>query len=98
MKIQNETDIIKLIGYETILKFSFISDGMMTYETLAPDPRCQDLYNYEIVFFIEEGTQPEFFCYDSFSNFLLKYKIYQLEKICMNDNSREVLYSRKYDE
>lgn len=95
-EIQNEGDIINLIGYETILKFDFLSDSIMTFNTISPINIDGNYVNFQIEFFIEDDiTSLEFFNYDSFSNFLLKYKIFRLCKI--NDISQDVLYKRKYD-
>lgn len=94
VKIENEADIINLIGFNTMLKFSFISDGIMTYETIKPILVDGTYYNFEIEFFVEEDKNIEFFCYDSFSDFLIKYKIYKLKY--NHGNFNNILYERQY--
>lgn len=94
VKIENEGDIINLIGFNTVLKFSFISDGIMTYETIKPISVDDCYYDLEIEFFVEEAFNIEFFCYDSFSDFLIKYKIFRLAYIV--GEVSHTLYERKY--
>lgn len=94
LKIEHEGDIVNLIGVNTLLKFSFISDCIVTFETINPI-LIDDCYcDFEIEFFVEEVETIQFFCYDSFSNFLLKYKIYKLTYKVGEVN--KLLYERKY--
>ena len=95
--INNEGDIINLIGVDTVMKFIFVCDGIIAFKTIKPILVDGAYYNFEIDFFIdEEDDCVEFFCYSSFSDFLIKYKIYQLKYSFGDVNA--ILYERRYDE
>lgn len=89
-----EADIVSLIGFETTLKFDYAADGMVTYKTVDP---CQaDLCSYEIIFYLETDNYPEFFAYDRFSMFLLKYQISEVIQILEITGDRKSIYFKKY--
>ena len=94
LKIEHEGDIVNLIGLNTVLKFSFISDCVVTFETVKPILIDGSYCDFEIEFFVEETENIEFFCYDSFSDFLLKYKVHKLAYKAGEVNN--ILYERKY--
>lgn len=85
-----EADIINLIGYETVLKFVFTSEGIFTFETIIPIG--DNLDKYEIDFYTKNKGHQEFFRYDSFSSSLLKYQISEVRK-----NGVEI-YFRAFEE
>ena len=66
--MKTEADIIKLIGYETPLKFVFTSEGTFTYETVIPTAH---LMTYEVTFFMENRQRPQFFLESYFYTILL---------------------------
>mgnify|MGYP003669624001 FL=1 len=92
-ELTTESEVVSLIGYETVLKFHFISEGVFTFKTLTPK---EDIV-YEIEMFSGEDKDIEFFDYDSFSNFLLSYQIHSLTAVNIDGQTRTELYSRFYD-
>jgi len=97
IKIEHEGDIINLIGLNTVLKFHYISDAIITFKTVKPLLIDDVYYDFVVEFFAENDvTKLEFFCYDSFSEFLIKYRIHQLSYELGDINV--ILYRRKYDD
>ena len=90
-----EAEVINFIGYKTPLKFVFISEGMITFETITPS---QDLKTYEITFFVNSKKHPQLFAYDSFSISLLKFQVMSLLEIDLKDGTQKELYFKKYQE
>ena len=39
IQLPTEADVINLIGFETPLKFEFISDGIFTFKTVIPNQK-----------------------------------------------------------
>tara|TARA_R110000796_G_scaffold143848_1_gene260530 strand:- start:17 stop:319 length:303 start_codon:yes stop_codon:yes gene_type:complete len=93
-ELTTEAEVVALIGYETVLKFHFISEGVFIFKTLIP---TEDSVIYEIELFSGEDRHIEFFDYDSFSNFLLSYQIHSLTAVSIDGQIRTELYSRHYD-
>ena len=93
MKLKTEQEVIDLIGKETILKFDFMSEGLLAYDTVVPKIIDGDLISYEITFFYKELK--DFFCYDSLSNFLSEFQIFELA-VNVSGN-RTILYHNKYN-
>jgi hypothetical protein len=98
-KLETEADVINLIGYDTPMKFTFTSEGIMEFETLIPKSYANmDLFTYVVEFFIEENTLPEFFAYDCFSSFLEKYQIHTVKINYKGQNVSDEIYFRTYQE
>lgn len=96
-ELKTEADVINLIGYNTPMKFNFTSEGIFTFNTIIPDESKQGIIYYEVEFFTEEGRQPDFFAYDSFSNFLLKYRVHTVTALDESTLKRTQLYFRTYE-
>ena len=78
-ELQSEADVVNLIGYDTPMKFNNACEGIIEFQTLIPQIYDNvNLFTYKVEFFIEEGTNPEFFDYDSFSSFLSNYQIHSV--------------------
>jgi hypothetical protein len=76
-ELQSEADVINLIGYDTPMKFNYTSEGVFEFQTLITQVYDNmNLFTYKVEFFIEEGTRPVFFNYDSFGSFLSDYQIH----------------------
>ena len=91
--MKTEADIIKLIGYETPLKFVFTSEGTFTYETVIPTAH---LMTYEVTFFMENRQHPQFFAYDSFSTSLLPFQIMSVNQVNGMEGTVTEIFFRKY--
>ncbi len=97
-QLQSEADVINLIGYNTPMKFNYTSEGTFEFETLIPKSYSNiDLFTYVVEFFIEEGRSPEFFMYDSFSDFLSDYQIHSVKLSFKSDESDKEIYSKPYE-
>jgi len=96
-ELQSEADVINLIGYNTPMKFNYTSEGIFEFKTLIPKLNDNmDLFTYKVEFFIGQGDTPEFFIYDSFSDFLSDY---QIHSVSINYEGREEfteIYSKEY--
>lgn len=97
IELNNEADIINLIGYKTPMKFIYASEGLFTFNTITPDDSIEGIVFYEVEFFSEPDNDIEFFAYDSFSNFLLKYKIHTVSAIDHSTEIKTQIYFRTYE-
>ena len=95
-QLETEADVINLIGFETTLKFEFISDGVFTFKTVIPNQK-NDIVFYEIEFFLNPDKSLDFFAYDTFSNFLLKYQIHSVSSINESTNTKTEIYFKTYE-
>tara|TARA_R110002167_G_scaffold72297_1_gene203471 strand:+ start:676 stop:969 length:294 start_codon:yes stop_codon:yes gene_type:complete len=95
-QLETEADVINLIGFETTLKFEFISDGVFTFKTVIPNQK-NDIVFYEIEFFSNPDKSLDFFAYDTFSNFLLKYQIHSVSSINESTNTKTEIYFKTYE-
>jgi hypothetical protein len=95
-QLTTEADVINLIGFETPLKFEFISDGIFTFKTVIPNVKDGIVF-YEIEFFSNPDKSLDFFAYDTFSNFLLKYQIHTVNAINESTNAKTEIYFKTYE-
>ena len=95
-QLTTEADVINLIGFETPLKFEFISDGIFTFRTLIPNEKNGIVF-YDVEFFSNQDKSLDFFAYDTFSNFLLKYQIHSVTAIDKSRNTETEIYFKTYE-
>ena len=96
-ELQSEADVINLIGYDTPMKFNYTSEGTFEFQTLIPlIYDNMDLFTYKVEFFIEEGTRPEFFNYDSFGSFLSDYQIHTVSINYDGISDSQQIYFKQY--
>ena len=95
-QLTTEADVINLIGFETPLKFEFISDGIFTFRTVIPNQKNGIVF-YDVEFFSNPDKSLDFFAYDSFSNFLLKYQIHSVTAIDKSTATRTEIYFKTYE-
>jgi len=95
-QLTTEADVINLIGFETPLKFEFISDGIFTFKTVIPNQKDGIVF-YDIEFFSNPDKSLDFFAYDTFSNFLLKYQIHTVNAINESTNTKTEIYFKTYE-
>ena len=96
-ELQSEADVINLIGYDTPMKFNYTSEGTFEFQTLIPQIYDNmDLFTYKVEFFIEEGTNSEFFTHDSFSSFLSNYQIHTVSIDYNGLNDSQEIYFKQY--
>ena len=96
IELTTEADVINLIGFETPLKFEFISDGIFTFRTLIPNEKNGIVY-YDVEFFSNPDKSLDFFAYDTFSNFLLKYQIHSVTAIDKSRDTKTEIYFKTYE-
>ena len=96
-KLENEVDVVSFIGYNTPMKFYFTSEGTFTFKTVVPSDSEEGIFFYEVEFFYNEKDNPTFFSYDSFSNFLLKYRIHTVNRINQVTQQRTEIYYKTYE-
>ena len=97
IQLETEADVISLIGFETPLKFEFISDGIFTFRTVIPNQKNGIVF-YDVEFFSNPDKSLDFFAYDTFSNFLLKYQIHSVTAIDESRNTKTEIYFRTYEQ
>ena len=96
-ELQSEADVINLIGYDTPMKFNNTSEGIFEFQTLITQVYDDmNLFTYRVEFFIGEGTQPEFFNYDSFGSFLSNYQIHTVRIDYDGVEDSEEIYFKGY--
>ena len=95
-QLTTEAEVISLIGFETPLKFEFISDGIFTFRTVIPNQKNGIVY-YDVEFFSNPDKSLDFFAYDTFSNFLLKYQIHSVTAIDKSENTETEIYFKTYE-
>lgn len=75
--------------------FKFMTESIIHFETLRPIFLGNELFNFQVAFYYEEGET--FFNYSSFEDWLDKFQLSQVIKICETNNSQETLYFKKYE-
>ena len=95
-ELTTEADVINLIGFETPLKFEFISDGIFTFRTVIPNQKNGIVF-YDVEFFSNPHKSLDFFAYDTFSNFLLKYQIHSVTAIDKSRDTKTEIYFKTYE-
>jgi|TARA_B110000902_G_C13858307_1_gene417991 hypothetical protein len=95
-QLTTEEEVISLIGFETPLKFEFISDDIFTFRTVIPNQKNGIVY-YDVEFFSNPDKSLDFFAYDTFSNFLLKYQIHSVTAIDKSENTETEIYFKTYE-
>jgi len=95
-QLTTEADVINLIGFETPLKFEFISDGIFTFRTVIPNQKNGIVF-YDVEFFSNPDKSLDFFAYDTFSNFLLKYQIHSVTAIDKSRDTKTEIYFKTYE-
>lgn len=90
-ELKSEEDIVELIGLNTAMKFKYMSEGIIQFQTVVRN--CydnMDLFTYVVDFYIGEGNAQEFCNYDSFGQFLSNYRIHSVtidyDGVLKNDN------------
>tara|TARA_R110000772_G_scaffold237560_1_gene349447 strand:- start:204 stop:506 length:303 start_codon:yes stop_codon:yes gene_type:complete len=96
MELKTEQEVIDLVGRETTLKFEFMSDNLMTYSTLVPFIKDEELKRYKVSLFYEDLQ--DVFAYDNLIGFLSDFQIFELieENECCKGKGI-VLYQNKYE-
>lgn len=75
--------------------FSFTTDGTIYFNTIRPINLGGEYFNFELSFYYEDGKS--FFNYCSFTDWLDQFQLSEVVKINEIDNSREILYFKKYE-
>ena len=91
---KNRNEVEQFFNKEYFV-FSFMSDNIMTFETLRPIFLGAELFKFSISFYFEDGKC--FFNYSSFDDWLDEFQLCEVIKIDEMDNSRETLYFKKYE-
>jgi len=94
-RLENEQAIINLLGKNDTLKFVFATDGVLTYETAIPKLIEDQAVHFKLEVFYE--ILDSFFCYERVSDVVTRKKVFRLESISMDGQTKE-LYKKKYDE
>ena len=76
--LQDKSQILELIGKETILKFDFMCDNIMVFKTLSP---IRDYKNYEVEVFFESGES--FFCYEKLEELIREKQVFEVNESSM---------------
>jgi hypothetical protein len=95
-QLTTEEEVISLIGFETPLKFEFISDDIFTFRTVIPNQKNGIVY-YDVEFFPSPYKSLDFFAYDTFSNFLSKYRIHSVTAINKSEITETKIYFNTYE-
>ena len=95
MKLDTIKKAEKFIKELGTLEFSFICDGVATFNNSIPKMVNGIIYNYEVRFFIEECDV--FYRLDSMDGFLSNLAIFEIEQKCDEESEYETVYHRKYN-
>ena len=90
----SEKKVIKLIGKETALSFSFTSENIFTYETLIPtmnDVFLSDNFIYSVTVFNNNGDT--FFKHEKLEDLIKESEVLDVEKI-YSGGQRETIYNK----
>tara|TARA_R110000803_G_scaffold86304_2_gene152665 strand:+ start:263 stop:547 length:285 start_codon:yes stop_codon:yes gene_type:complete len=90
----SEKKVIKLIGKETALGFSFTSENIFTYETLIPtmnDVFLSDNFIYSVTVFNNNGDT--FFKHEKLEDLIKESEVLDVEKI-YSGGQRETIYNK----
>lgn len=91
---KNRKEVEQFFNNEVFV-FSFFSEGQIYFETLRPIFLGDELFKFEISFYI--NSSETFFKYSSFDDWLDKFQLAQVVKISEIDNSQETLYFDIYE-
>jgi hypothetical protein len=78
--------------------FTFFSEGTIYFETLRPIFLGNELFKFQLCFYMPENGASDFFNYSSFNDWLDKFQLSSVIKVDEIDNSTEELYLEKYNE
>ncbi len=93
-QLQNEVEVLNLIGYKTALQFRFSSENIIHYQTIVP---VNEFNYYNISFFLSDDNDKTFFNFDSFEGFLLEYQIHEVQLLDIDKKVIGDIYFSEYD-
>ena len=95
MEKKEAQELVKELG---LMKFNFLADNTIFYETIRPVKGYEELTDIEVSFYIKEDEMPTVFCYHDFCN--LDFNDLQIQEIIevkVADNSRKLIYFSQYE-
>ena len=92
---KNRKEIEQFFGNQ-FFEFSFQSDGMVFYDTLAPITLGDEMFSFQLSFYLPTNKSNDFFRFSSFNCFLEKFQLASVVKISIADNSHEGLFEEQY--
>ena len=94
MKTETEEEIINILGSKTILKFSFLSDGIADYTSVVPIQINNELYDIRLSMFYEELDT--IMGYNTAGFIVEDSKVFELSISLLGSDSWNVIYHKKY--
>ena len=91
---KNEKEVKQFFGNE-MMKFSFMSDNIIFYETLAPIALGDDYYNFQVSFYYESGT--DFFDYENLKILSSDFRVSEVQAISLDNKNTVTMFFQKYD-
>jgi hypothetical protein len=90
----NKKEVIKLIGKETVLKFSFCHDSSFYFETLVPvSNEDEDLHIFGIEVYVNENSNSIFHDFNTLKDIVRENEIAEIKKYYRNELGKTI-YSK----
>jgi hypothetical protein len=93
-ELLTEQACINFIGKNTVLKFSFASEGILEYLSVTPKTINDEYYKISLELFYESDS--DFFCYDEVKKLVFKKQIFELNITNIITGEKQNLYHKKY--
>tara|TARA_R110002051_G_scaffold322578_1_gene413451 strand:- start:345 stop:680 length:336 start_codon:yes stop_codon:yes gene_type:complete len=81
---------------DEVFKFTFMTEGTMYFETLNPIFLNEELHVFQLSFYHNDSH--DFFAYSSFTDWLDKYQLSEVEIISKETNKRTQMYFDTWNE
>ena len=94
-KFKNRKEVEEYFLSE-MFKFTYMSDNMISFETLSPHFIDENFYDFELMFYYDNGKS--FFDYSSFDSWLDAFQLSRLTLIPTDGSKRKALYFAQYQE
>jgi len=89
-----KTEVIELVGKDTVFEFQYMVDSLMEYKTVIPQLRDGYYIHYKVSLF-HKTLQP-IFRSDTLTGFLDAFQIFELAEIHDNTTKDKVLHTEQY--
>ena len=91
---KNVNEVKHFFGKE-MLKFSFMSDNIIFFDTLAPISLGDEYYNFQLSFYYESGFS--FFDYETVKDLIDNFRVSEVQAISMDNTTTITMFFQKYD-
>jgi len=92
-QLTTEKECLDLIGKDSIFKFDYACDGVLSYKSVTPTINDGDYK--QVTFEVFYDVSDSFFSYDTLENILYKKQLFEV-KIGEFNDTYETIYHKKY--